>query len=325
MLRNRNDRYQEEERVPKRIGFIGLGAMGKPMALRLIQAGYDVTTCAHRNQAVVDELVEHGAHRADNPATVAARSDVVITMLPDSPDVEAVCFGPDGIVSGKASGREPVLIDMSTVSPLATRALAARLQGVGIAMLDAPVSGGIWRAESGELTIMVGGETELVERQRDILSVLGSRVVHVGQTGDGAMVKITNNMIVGMLLPALSEALTLAARAGMRLETIRDVLSTSSGNNYVLEHWLPNTLFRENYESGFALELMRKDIGLALEVGRDLGVPLPEAGLAYQLFTQAQGLGYGRQDMTAISKIYQQAANINIVTGEPYQANASDS
>lgn len=309
--------------MQKRIGFLGLGAMGKPMATRLIQAGYEVTICAHRNRIVVDELVQQGARLAENPASVADQSDVVITMLPDSPDVEEVCFGPGGIVSGKASERELVIIDMSTISPLATRALATRLQEAGIVLLDAPVSGGVWRAVSGELTIMVGGEVEQVEQQRDIFNVLGTHVVHVGPVGHGEMMKVTNNMIVGMLLPALSEALTLAVKAGMRLDTVREVLASASGNNYVLEHWLPKKLFREDYEAGFtgfALELMRKDIGLALEVGRELDVPLPEAGLAYQLFTQARGLGYGRQDMTAISKLYQQAANVNIVTGQLWQA-----
>jgi 2-hydroxymethylglutarate dehydrogenase len=309
--------------MQKRIGFIGLGAMGKPMATRLVQAGYEVTICTHRNRAVVDELAQQGAKRANDAAGVAAQSEVIITMLPDSPDVEAVCFGPGGIVFGKASERELILIDMSTISPLATRALAARLQEVDIAMLDAPVSGGIWRAASGELTIMVGGEAELVERQRDIFNVLGTHIVHVGPIGHGEMMKVTNNVIVGMLLPALSEALTLAVKAGMQLDTVREVLASSSGNNYLLEHWLPKKLFREDYEAGFAgfaLDLMRKDIGLALEVGRELDVPLPEAGLAYQLFTQARGLGYGQQDMTAISKLYQQAADVNIVTGQPFRA-----
>src|SRR5579859_1386852 len=304
----------------KRIGFIGLGAMGKPMATRLLQAGYEVTVTAHRNQAVVTELVQQGAQQARNPAGVAAQSDVIITMLPDSPDVEEVCFGPEGIASGRASDQSLVVIDMSTVSPLAVRSLAARLQEVGITLLDAPVSGGPWRAASGELTIMVGGEASQVEQQRDILDVLGTHIVHAGPVGHGSIVKVANNMIAGMLLPALSEALTLAVKAGVRLDTLREVLATSSGNNYILEHWLPQTLFRENFEGGFALELLRKDIGLALEVGRELDVPLPEAGLTYQLFTQAKGLGYGRQDMTAISKLYQQAANINIVTGQPFQA-----
>jgi 3-hydroxyisobutyrate dehydrogenase-like beta-hydroxyacid dehydrogenase len=259
----------------------------------------------------------------DNAAEVARQVDVVITMLPDSPDVEAVCFGPNGVVSGKAREQELTIIDMSTISPLAARELAARLQEVGITLLDAPVSGGIWRAASGELTFMVGGEVEQVEQQRDILEILGTHIVHVGPVGQGAMMKVTNNVIVGMLLPALSEALTLAAKAGMKLDTVREVLASSSGNNYLLEHWLPKKLFREDYDAGFAgfaLELMRKDIGLALEIGRELDVPLPTAGLAYQLFTQARGLGYGNQDMTAISKLYQQAANVNIVTGQPFQA-----
>lgn len=275
--------------------------------------------CAHRNRTVVAELVQQGAYQADNLAGVAAVADVVITMLPDASEVEEVCFGLHGIASGKVAERALVVIDMSTISPLATRTIAARLQEVGIAMLDAPVSGGVWRAETGELTIMVGGEATLLEQQRDMLSVLGSTIVHAGPTGHGEIVKIANNMIVGMLMPALSEALTLAVKAGANLDILRQVIRTSSGANYVLEKWLPNTLFREQYEGGFALDLMRKDLGIALEVGRELDIPLHEAGLAYQLFTQAKGLGYGREDMSAISKLYQEAANISIVSGLPLQ------
>jgi len=248
---------------------------------------------------------------------MAAQRDVVITMLPDAPQVEEVCFGPHGLVSGKEIERALAVIDMSTISPLATRAIAARLQEAGIAMLDAPVSGDPWRAETGELTIMIGGDAELLEEQRAILSVLGTTIVHVGPIGHGEIVKMANNMIAGMLMPALSEALTLGVKAGVDLATLHEVISMSSGRNYMLEQWQPRTLFREQFEDGFALELLRKDLGIALEMGRELEVPLHEAGLAYQLFTQAKGLGYGREDFSAVSKLYQQAANINIVTGEP--------
>lgn len=305
------------------VGFLGLGAMGKPMATRLVQAGYEVTTSVHRNRAVVDELVELGAGQAANPAAVAERADVIITMLPDSPQVEEVCFGCGGIVEGKRAGRPLVVIDMSTVSPLATRTLAARLREAGITLLDAPVSGGVWRAESGELTIMVGGELEQVEQQRELLSVMGSRVIHVGPVGSGEIVKITNNVLAALILPALSEALTMGVKAGVPLATLRKVIATSSGNNYLLQHWLPKTLFQDNFEDGFALELLRKDIGLALEVGRELNVPMLETGLAYQIFTQAVGQGYGDQDMTAVSKIYQQAANIHLLSGEAYHDHPS--
>lgn len=304
----------------RRIGFIGLGAMGKPMAMRLIQAGYEVIISVHHNHAVADELVRQGAHLVDHPSAMATLTEVVITMLPDAPQVEEVCFGSHGLASEKEVGKALTVIDMSTISPLATRAIAARLQEAGIAMLDAPVSGGPWRAETGELTIMVGGDAELLEQHRAILSVLGSNIVHVGPIGHGEIVKMANNMIAAMLMPVLSEALTLGVKAGADLQTLRKVISRSSGNNYMLEQWLPKTLFREQFDDGFALELLRKDLGIALEMGRELDVPLHEAGLAYQLFTQAKGLGYGREDFSAVSKIYQQAANINIVTGEPVRS-----
>lgn len=304
----------------KRIGFIGLGAMGKPMATRLVHAGYDVIISVHRNRSVADELVPQGARLVDHPYAMAAQTDVVITMLPDAPQVEEVCFGPHSLVSGKGIERALTVIDMSTISPLATRAIAARLQETGIEMLDAPVSGGPWRAETGELTIMVGGDAELLELHHAILSVLGTTIVHVGPIGHGEIVKMANNMIAAMLMPVLSEALTLGVKAGADLNTLREVISRSSGGNYMLEKWLPHTLFRDQFEDGFALELLRKDLGIALEMGRELEVPLYEAGLAYQLFTQAKGLGYGREDFSAVSKLYQQAANINIVTGKPVRS-----
>ena len=267
----------------------------------------------------MDELVQLGAEYADNPAGVAATSDVVLTIVPDAPDVEEACFGPEGIIHGKRAGHDLVVIDMSTISPLATRAIAERLKEASIEMLDAPVSGGIWRAASGELTIMVGGDSEVLERLRDVLSVLGTNIVHVGPTGQGEVVKMANNMIAGMVMTVVSEALTLGVKAGADLATLRKVISTSSGNNYVFEKWLPNTLFRNNFTEGFALELLRKDLGIALEVARELNVPLYEAGLAYQLYTQAKGIGYGQEDFSAVSKLYQQAANISIVTSEPFE------
>ena len=306
--------------MKQRIGFVGLGAMGKPMATRLMRAGYEVIISAHRNRVVVDELVQQGARLVDHSSAMATQTDVVITMLPDAPQVEEVCLGTHGLTNGKESGSALTVIDMSTISPLATRAIADRLQEAGIAMLDAPVSGGPWRAETGELTIMVGGDEELLELHRAILSVLGTTIVHVGPSGHGEIVKMANNMIAGMLMPVLSEALTLGVKAGVDLATLHKVICMSSGRNYMLEQWLPKTLFREQFEDGFALELLRKDLGIALEMGRELDVPLHEAGLAYQLFTQAKGLGYGREDFSAVSKIYQQAANINIVTGEPVRS-----
>ena len=301
----------------RQVGVVGVGAMGKRMAARLLQDGHTVTVCPHRDTAPVEELVRQGARRADNPAGVAAASEVVVTMVPDAPQVEEACFGSRGIVAGRASDRALTVIDMSTISPLATRAIAARLAAVGIGMLDAPVSGGPARAETGELTIMVGGDAALLERHRDVLAAMGSAVIHVGPTGHGEIAKLTNNMMIGVFMPAIAEALAFAVKAGADLDAAREVILRSSGASYLLEKWLPPTVLQDRYEGGFALELMHKDLTAGLAAARELGVPMPETALAQQLYLQAMGLGYGREDYSAVSKLVQDAANVTIATGRP--------
>ena len=306
----------------RRVGFIGVGAMGKRMAARLLQAGHTVTVCPHRNTAPVEELVRHSAHHADDPAAVAAASDVVITMVPDAPQVEEACFGGRGIVAGRTPDRELTVIDMSTISPLATRTIAARLAAAGIGMLDAPVSGGPARAETGELTIMVGGDAALLERHRDVLAAMGSAVIHIGPTGHGEIAKLANNMMIGVFMPAIAEALAFAVKAGANLDAVRQVILRSSGASYLLEKWLPPTMLQDQYEGGFALELMHKDLTAGLAAARELGVPMPETALAQQLYVQAMGLGYGREDYSAVSKLVQDAANVTIATGQPRRRGA---
>lgn len=303
-----------------RVGVVGVGTMGKLMAAQLLQKGYTVTVCPHRNRAPVEELAALGAQVVEDPAGVAAASEVVVTMVPDAPQVEESCFGERGLVAGKVAGQDLTLIDMSTISPIATKAIAERLAGHGIGMLDAPVSGGPARAASGELTIMVGGEPDLFARHRDVLAAMGTSITHVGPIGHGEIAKLTNNIIIGILMPALGEALTFAVKAGADLAKVRDIVLTATGGNYLLANWLPQYMLQDKYDGGFALELMHKDLGAALAAARDLGVPMPEAALAHQLFAQAKGLGYGREDYSAVSKITQDAANITIATGQPRRA-----
>lgn len=301
----------------KRVGVVGVGAMGRHMAAQLLQKGYTVTVCPHVNRAPVEELAALGANVVDDPAAVAAASEVVITMVPDAPQVEEACFGERGIAVGHLTGQDLTVIDMSTISPVATRSVAERLAAQGIGMLDAPVSGGPARAATGELTIMVGGDEALVGRHRDVLAAMGTNITHVGPIGHGEIAKLTNNIIIGVLMPALGEALTFAVKAGADLAKVRDIVLTATGGNYLLANWIPNYMLKDTYEGGFALELMHKDLGAALSAAKDLGVSMPEAGLAYQLFGMAKGLGYGRQDYSAVSKLTQDAANVTIATGEP--------
>ena len=202
--------------MSKRVGVVGVGAMGKLMAAQLLQKGYTVTVCPHRNRQPVEELAALGANVVEDPAGVAAASEVVVTMVPDAPQVEESCFGERGLLAGHAAGQDLTLIDMSTISPIATTAIAARLAEQGIGMLDAPVSGGPARAATGELTIMVGGDEALFARHRDVLAAMGTNITHVGPIGHGEIAKLTNNIIIGILMPALGEALTFAVKAGCR-------------------------------------------------------------------------------------------------------------
>lgn len=301
--------------MTKRIGILGVGAVGRPLAAHLLRVGYPVITCVHRKPAPVEERKQQGAEVVANPAEVAAASDIILILVPDAPQVEEVCFGERGIVAGKQSGQDLTVIVMSTVAPTARQSIGQRLQEQGIGVLDAPVSGGPTRAAAGELTIMVGGWSELLAESSDVLETVGSHIIHIGPLGHGAMAKVANNMIIGTLMPVLSEALTLVARPGVDRERVREAIQTSSGGNYLLDKWLPQTILQDQYEGGFALDLMLKDLHIALATAQSLGVPAFATGLAAQLFTQAQGVGYGQKDYSAVSLIYQEAAQINIATG----------
>ncbi len=298
----------------ERLGFIGLGAMGLPMAKCLLKVGYPLTVAPHVRLEPARELAALGARVAQKPREVAEASDIVITMVPDSPQLEDVVLGPGGLLEGLRAGS--VLIDMSTVSPLTVARLAARLEEVGAFMLDAPVSGGPSRAESCSLTIMVGGPEEVYRRCLPVLQAMGSSVKRVGGTGTGQIVKLCNQILVGITMLANVEALTFGVKLGLPAETIREVVLTATGQNYLLQNWLPQNLLQDRYELGFALELMLKDLNVALQTARAYDVPMPVAGLAQQLYAMAKALGYGRNDYSAVSQIYQQAANVAIATGK---------
>lgn len=251
----------------------------------------------------------------EDHAEVAAHADIVLLLVPDAPQVEEVCFGEQGLVAGRKSDHALTVVVMSTIAPTAMQAIGKRLQDQGIRVLDAPVSGGPTRAATGELTIMIGGEEDLLAQSRETLSVLGTHLIHIGPLGHGEMAKVANNMIIGTLMPVLAEVLTLATKMGADVEKVREAIATSSGSNYLLEKWLLQTILQDQYEGGFALDLMLKDLHVALTTARALGVPAFATSLSAQLFAQAQGLGYGQKDYSAVSLLYQDAAHITIATG----------
>lgn len=257
--------------MTERVGFIGLGLMGRPMARNLLAAGFPLTVHS-RTPGPVEDLASAGAATAADPAAVAAASDVIVTMLPDTPDVEAVLFGPRGIAEGAARGS--LVIDMSTVDPIATRGWHARLAERGVALVDAPVSGGDVGAREGTLSIMVGGEDGDVARAMPLLRAMGRTIVRVGGPGAGQVTKACNQIVVGGTLAAVSEALVFAARAGVDAAKVREALLGGFAGSRILEVHGQRMLER-NFVPGFFARLMRKDARMVARAARELGVATP--------------------------------------------------
>jgi 2-hydroxy-3-oxopropionate reductase len=293
------------------IGFIGLGIMGKPMARNLMKAGYKLVVY-NRSTAPVAELTAEGATTADSPKAVAEQSEIVITMLPDSPQVQAVVTGDDGVLAGAKAGT--LVIDMSTISPVVTQEVAQAAQARGVRMLDAPVSGGDVGAQKGTLSIMVGGSAEDLERARPLFEVLGKTIVHVGGTGAGQVVKTCNQIVVALTIEAVSEALVLGSKAGVDPAVILQVLSGGLAANRVMEVRGPNFL-QHDFKPGFKIALHHKDLGIALAAGREYGVPLPVTAIVDQMLQALKLRGQGDQDHSALLTLIEDCAQYRI--GEP--------
>jgi len=289
----------------ERIGFIGLGIMGKPMARNLLKAGYQLVV-HNRSRGPVEELQREGAEGAGSPAEVAERSDVIITMLPDTPDVRQVVEGERGVLEGIRQGS--LLIDMSTISPIATRELASRVEERGAHMLDAPVSGGDVGAQQGTLSIMVGGREEDFQRALPIFQVLGKTITYLGPSGSGQVVKACNQIVVALTIEAVSEALVLGAKAGVDPAKIVQVLMGGMAGNRVLEMRKDNFL-GHTFNPGFKVALHHKDLGIALQTGRELGVPLPATALVDQAFAALEARGRSQQDHTALITLLEELAS----------------
>ena len=282
--------------MSERVGFVGLGVMGLPMARNLIAAGVELVVHS-RSPGPVEAAVAEGADSAAGPKEVAAACDVTILMLPDDAAVEAVVEGEGGLLEGIRAGR--LVIDMSTVSPELERRLAARLGDAGAAMLDAPVSGGDVGAKAGTLSIMVGGTQEAFERAQPLFDVLGDTVVRVGGHGSGQVVKACNQIVVALTIEAIAEALVLGSKAGVRPETILEVLSGGLAANRVIEVRGPNML-EHRFDPGFAIDLHHKDLGIALKTAREAGVSLPATALVDQMLSSLRERGRGGLDHSAL-------------------------
>lgn len=280
----------------ERVGFIGLGLMGAPMASNLLVAGYELTV-HNRSPEKQRPLVEAGADAAAGPSEVAASSDVVITMLPDTPDVEGVLAGPDGVFQAARPGT--LVIDMSTISPVVTRELSDAAARRGLAMLDAPVSGADVGAREGTLAIMVGGEPDAVARAMPLFEVMGSKITHVGPSGAGQVVKACNQVITSVTIAAVSEAIVLGERAGVAPERMLEAVSGGLAGSKVIDIKRPQLLSRE-FEPGFTVDLHHKDLGIVLSTAREYGVSLPLTAIVDQLLESLRARGMGDRDHTAL-------------------------
>lgn len=288
------------------VGFIGLGIMGKPMAENLIEAGYDLVAY-NRTREKAEEL--EGATVAGSPKEVAARSDVVITMLPDSPQVEEVLVGEDGVLEGVKDGA--LIVDMSTISPVVTEELAARAEEKGASMLDAPVSGGDVGAIEGTLSIMVGGSEEDFGRALPLFEVMGGTVTHVGPSGTGQVVKAANQIVVALTIEAVSEALVLGSKGGVAPEKILDVLGGGLAGNKVMEV-KREKLLSHSFDPGFKVELHHKDLGIALAAGREYGVTLPVTAVVDQMLQDLIARGRGDRDHSALLTLVEESSGHEI-------------
>lgn len=301
----------ENARGGERIGFIGLGIMGRPMARRLLDAGYPMTVHS-RSPGPVDELVDAGAKRSGSSAEVAAASDVVITMLPDTPDVEAVLFGEEGVASGSRNGS--LVIDMSTISPVATRGFAERLGRRGVGFLDAPVSGGETGAVEGTLSIMAGGGEDDFARARPLFDVLGGNVVLVGGVGAGQVTKACNQLVVAATIEAVAEALVLAAASGVDPAKVREALLGGFAGSKILEvHG--RRMLEGAFDPGFRLRLHRKDAGIILETAHELGSPVPGFEAVAEALERAVKEGGAELDHSALVKTLEADAGVAVRAG----------
>ncbi len=290
----------------KRVGFIGLGLMGGPMAANVARRGFPLTVF-NRDAKKAEPLRALGARVGATPAEAAAQSEVVITMLSDAQAVRAVALGPHGFLV--EAGRDKVWIDMSTVAPAQTREMAAAASSAGWQMLDAPVAGSTGPAKEGKLGIMVGGAREVFEAQRDILGAMGSHLYYVGPPGSGALAKLCINLLVAAQMASLAEAMVLAAKGGLDLSVMAEIIRGTAVASAFVDRKLGNIL-EGSYPAAFPLKHMHKDVGLIVDQAHASGTPLPLTGSAHQLFTAARARGLGEEDLSAVFKLLAEMAGL---------------
>ena len=285
------------------VGFVGLGLMGRPMAANLLKAGYELTVW-NRTASRADTLVAAGAKRAATPRDVAAASDVIFTIVSDPPALESVLWGDTGVFAGLRRGS--LLVESSTVTPDLEKRAAATAASKGAEFLEAPVTGGTWGAEKGELVFMVGGEPETLQRVEPVMGAMGKRFFHLGPVGAGQTVKLAMNLLLALEVEAFAEALALVTRAGIPGDKLLEVMQSSMGRSGVLDMKAPMMLKGE-YKPSFPLRLMHKDMSLALDLANQLGVPLPAAAAAREILSAVKGAATEDVDFAAVAGFWRKS------------------
>lgn len=307
----------------KKIGFIGLGIMGKSMAQNLMKAGYPLVFYARRPE-LIEEMKMAGAVSAPSPRAVAESADIVLTIVTADPQVREIMLGSEGVLEGASAGQ--LVVDMSTISPLTTLEIAQVAEKKGVNFMDAPVSGGDIGAQNGTLTIMAGGQREDFERCLKIFEVVGDskHVFHVGALGSGQTVKMVNQFLGGITMAAIAEGLALGIKAGADPEMICQVVGVSSGNSTLFQARAKKHILKGNFEPGFFLDLAKKDMGIGLSMAKALSVPTPIGAAAYQMYAAASSLGSGKLDFSAVCKATEALSGIHISEKNPDQSRDED-
>jgi 2-hydroxy-3-oxopropionate reductase len=295
--------------MQQRVGYIGLGLMGKSIARNILKAGFPLTV-HNRSREAVQELVSEGAQEATSPRAVAEASDVVFTNLPDSPDVEHVVLGDEGLITGSRSGM--IFVDNSTIKPETARQIATTLSEAGVSALDAPVSGGDVGAEAGTLAIMVGGPKAAFDQVIPIFEVMGKSITYVGESGAGQVAKACNQVMVAAQMTAMAELLILAQKSGVEPRRVIDAIRGGAAQCWALDV-KPPRLFAGDREPGFKAYMMHKDLGIVLDTARTYGVPLPAASLHTQLYDAMLQMGMRDLDNSAIVGVFEELASIKLM------------
>jgi 2-hydroxy-3-oxopropionate reductase len=297
------------------VGFIGLGIMGQPMALHVLQAGFPLLV-HNRSRGKVEALVAAVACAGGSPQGVAQQADIILMCLPDSPDVERVVAGPEGVFSGVSAGK--VIVDMSTISPLVARSLAARARDLHVEFLDAPVSGGETGAKQGTLSIMVGGDEPTFQRVMPVFQAMGKTIMRIGDSGAGQVAKSCNQMIVAVTAAVVGEALVYASKAGVDPALVRQALLGGSGYSRFLENGGQRMLQR-NFQPGFKTWLHNKDLNIVLSAAKEYGVPVPMTSLVQQLYASLLAAGKGEMDFSVLVTIFEKLAATEVTRSAPKQ------